>query len=273
MLTIDLQCGDCLELLKSYIDQSIDCCITDPPYYKIKTDSWDNQWKTKEAYLDWLKLVLIEIRRVLKPNGSIILFINDKMLFEVGTIISEQFKIINNLIWVKPDAAGAEKGAKAKKINGFISKVEYAIFAEVPNSLGQQVKMHRTKAGISAGNLSAKINRSGKPTGLVGLWEAPYSKGGCLPNKDQYIEAIKICNDKLTTEEIIKDYELRKRIFNVDDTDYYDIFVCDYVRGKDKIHNCQKPEKLIEHYVKSITQPNFSILDPFMGWWEKLLKK
>lgn len=260
-----VKCGDCLELLKELPTGSVDCCITDPPYFKVKSAQWDNQWKNKQSYLDWLSLVLTEIKRVLKPNGSIILFIGDKMLFEVGELVSQHFVILNNLIWVKPDAAGAEKGAKAKAIHSFITKVEYAIFAEVPNTLGQQIKNHRQEAGISAASLSAMVNNSGRPTGLVGLWEDPYSKGGCLPSSEQYTKAISYCKPDMPLQQIQSDYYQRKRVFNVPDKDYYDVFSSDYLRGKNKIHSCQKPYSLIAHYIASISQPGFIVLDPFMG--------
>ena len=56
---------DCLEWMKRIPDGSIDCVITDPPYWSTKC-SWDTvipfepMWK--------------ELKRIIKPNGAIVLF-------------------------------------------------------------------------------------------------------------------------------------------------------------------------------------------------------
>ena len=57
--------GDCLEVMKSIKDKSIDAIITDPPYgtTACKWDSvipFEPMWK--------------ELNRIIKPNGAIVLF-------------------------------------------------------------------------------------------------------------------------------------------------------------------------------------------------------
>lgn len=32
--------GDCLEVLKTFEDNSIDCCVTSPPYYALVIMEW-----------------------------------------------------------------------------------------------------------------------------------------------------------------------------------------------------------------------------------------
>lgn len=62
---INLIKGDCLEIMKSIPDGSIDAIITDPPYgtTKCKWDSvipFDAMWE--------------QLNRIIKPNGAIVLF-------------------------------------------------------------------------------------------------------------------------------------------------------------------------------------------------------
>jgi len=64
-MKIDLFKGDCLEVMKSISDESIDAIITDPPYgtTACKWDSvipFDLMWK--------------QLNRIIKPNGAIVLF-------------------------------------------------------------------------------------------------------------------------------------------------------------------------------------------------------
>lgn len=43
--------ADCLEAMKLISDNSIDLICTDPPYFKVKKESWDRQWdKPKNFY-------------------------------------------------------------------------------------------------------------------------------------------------------------------------------------------------------------------------------
>ena len=62
---IDLLKGDCLELMKSIPDGSIDAIITDPPYGTTAC-KWD-------SVIDF-DLMWLELNRIIKPNGAIVLF-------------------------------------------------------------------------------------------------------------------------------------------------------------------------------------------------------
>ena len=73
-------CGDALETLRSFPDESISCCITSPPYYGLrdyKSDGQIGREKTVEEYLDRLVAVFREVRRVLKSGGTCFLVIGD----------------------------------------------------------------------------------------------------------------------------------------------------------------------------------------------------
>lgn len=59
---------DCLEFLSTLDDSSIDMVLTDPPYFEIVKNDWDNQWETEQEYLAWCKCWTDECVRVLKPN-------------------------------------------------------------------------------------------------------------------------------------------------------------------------------------------------------------
>lgn len=62
---IDLRQGDCLEVMKSIPDGSIDAIITDPPYGTTAC-KWD-------SVIDF-DLMWEQLNRVIKPSGAIVLF-------------------------------------------------------------------------------------------------------------------------------------------------------------------------------------------------------
>ena len=73
-------CGDCLSVLKSLPDNSIDCCVTSPPYYALRDYGCDGQIgleETPEKYIERLCEVFSEVRRVLTPEGTLWLNIGD----------------------------------------------------------------------------------------------------------------------------------------------------------------------------------------------------
>ena len=63
-----LMLGDCLERMKEIPDGSIDLILTDPPYGTISC-KWDNVIN--------FDLMWIELKRIIKPNGAIVLFGNE----------------------------------------------------------------------------------------------------------------------------------------------------------------------------------------------------
>lgn len=72
--------GDSLEVLKTFEDNSIDCCVTSPPYYALRDYGVDGQIgleETPEKYIERLTEVFMEVHRVLKPNGTLWLNIGD----------------------------------------------------------------------------------------------------------------------------------------------------------------------------------------------------
>ena len=62
---IDLRLGDCLEVMKTIEDNSIDAIITDPPYGTTAC-KWD-------SVIDF-DLMWEQLNRIIKPNGAIVLF-------------------------------------------------------------------------------------------------------------------------------------------------------------------------------------------------------
>lgn len=63
--------SDCRNVLKRIKPNTIDLVCTDPPYYGVLKDAWDNEWKTLEDHLVWSKEWLIDCQRVMKDSASL----------------------------------------------------------------------------------------------------------------------------------------------------------------------------------------------------------
>lgn len=66
-------CGDALQLLKQFPDNSIDCVVTSPPYWALRDYEVEGQLgmeRTFQEYVTKLCDIFDEIKRVLKPQGT-----------------------------------------------------------------------------------------------------------------------------------------------------------------------------------------------------------
>lgn len=78
--TLGLHVGDSLKVLKSLPSAYVDCCITSPPYFRLRdygTEGQIGQEATPEEYIEKLVLVFREVKRVLKDNGTLWINIGD----------------------------------------------------------------------------------------------------------------------------------------------------------------------------------------------------
>ena len=71
---------DCLAALRDLPDESVNCCVTSPPYYALRDYGMDAQIgreDSPEEYIRRLVLVFREVRRVLTEDGTLWLNIAD----------------------------------------------------------------------------------------------------------------------------------------------------------------------------------------------------
>ena len=107
---------DCFKYLPKIENDSIDCIITDPPYFlsndgitcksgkmvSVNKGDWDKGNDFDDVYqfnAGWIK----ESFRVLKPGGTLWVSGTYHNIYIIGSIISsfKDFRILNNITWVK----------------------------------------------------------------------------------------------------------------------------------------------------------------------------
>jgi len=73
-MSYQLYHGDCLETLKTFASESINCCVTSPPYFGLRDYGVDGQIgmeHTPDDFVNSLVTVFREVRRVLKDDGTL----------------------------------------------------------------------------------------------------------------------------------------------------------------------------------------------------------
>jgi DNA modification methylase len=71
---LKILCGDWIEQLRTLPDQSVQCCVTSPPYWGLRNYGVAGQLgmeKTPEEYVSKLVAGFQEVRRVLRDNGTL----------------------------------------------------------------------------------------------------------------------------------------------------------------------------------------------------------
>jgi DNA modification methylase len=80
-MSVQILTGNCLEVLPTIPSESVQCCVTSPPYYRLRKYGNDSrelgQEKTPEEFVLNLVTVFEQVRRVLKNDGIIWIVIGD----------------------------------------------------------------------------------------------------------------------------------------------------------------------------------------------------
>ncbi|MBS4241304.1 site-specific DNA-methyltransferase [Campylobacter vulpis] len=119
--------GDCLKILKTIPDKSVDLIFADPPYFmqtdgellrtngeifKGVNDAWD-KFESLQAYDEFCKTWLSECKRILKDVGSIWVIGSFQNIFRLGYIMQDLgFWILNDVIWAKSNPVPNFKGTR-----------------------------------------------------------------------------------------------------------------------------------------------------------------
>jgi len=77
-LKTDIIKGDCLEVLKGFPDNSFDLIVTSPPYADSRTNTYGGI--KPEKYVEWFLPRSEQFLRVLKPTGTFILNIKERVV-------------------------------------------------------------------------------------------------------------------------------------------------------------------------------------------------
>jgi DNA modification methylase len=79
--------GDCIEMMKTLPDQSVNCCVTSPPYFGLRDYGHEGQIgleETPEAFVQKMVEVFREVKRVLRDDGTLWLNLGDSYARQAG---------------------------------------------------------------------------------------------------------------------------------------------------------------------------------------------
>jgi len=279
--------GDCLVEMAKLPDKSVDLILTDPPYFKVKTDAWDRQWEKPTEFLAWLDSIAAQWQRILKPNGSLYCFASPQMAARVECQIMERFRVINHIVWFKQ--TGIHKRQCKEELRSFFPQTERIMFAEhygadnmAKGEAGYAAKCDELRGFLFEplrAYLIGERDRAGHTTKSVveamGCTTPSHyfsTSQWALPTEKHYNAMRELFNKqggeylRREYEDLRREYEDLRRPFSVSsEVPYTDVWSFDtvaYYKGK---HPCEKPQDLLRHIITASSRPGAVVLDCFMG--------
>ena len=213
---INLMLGDCLERMKEIPDGSVDLILTDPPYGTTAC-KWDSVVPLEPMWN--------ELKRIIKPNGAIVLFGSEPFSSTLRCSNLEMFKY--DLVWEK------------SKGSNFV------------HSKYQPLKTHENIIVFSKGGAAQGSKKPMKyyPQMTIGI---PYDKG-FGHNK---LETLSSGLSKSTSIHLKNESGLRYPR----SVQYFKTAECE-----GRFHPTQKPVALMEYLIKTYKQEGETVLDFTMG--------
>jgi adenine-specific DNA-methyltransferase len=286
-----VQCCDALDLLRGLPAGSVDAIITDPPYFGVKDEAWDNQWDTADEFIAWMGNLCQQWKRVLKPNGSLYVFASPRMAARVEVEVGKWFNVLNNITW-KKDATPYAAKYGVDNFRTYVDMSERIIFAEQFASDGryasleyelnghvfkplkdwfrERVRLHNIGLSQLNAALGAATNGGGLASGYFGD-KVEFQ----LPTAERYQQmqsAFPLAFDRDYTdlrreyEDLRREYEDLRRPFNATpDAPYTDVWDFKTVNAYNGKHVCEKPLALMSHIIQISTRPGAVVLDCFAG--------
>ena len=265
---IDLYNGDCLEVMKSIPDGSVDLILTDPPYGTIKgmeLKGWDNSTTKWDDAIDNKKM-WHEINRVLRVNGCCILFAQDPYTSVLMNDYHNNVPFSYRLVWDKKHYA-SPLGANKFPVNYF---EDVCVFFKRHDDLKLHPLRQRIKSIIDyIGKTKKQIFSEMGHQGVCHFFRYDTDQFS-LCTEATYNELIEMYGiDKLDNftpyAELVEINKSYSRVFNLHDGKKYKSNILEYKKDYNGYHPTQKPVALLEDLIKTYSNEGDTVLDFTMG--------
>ena len=267
--------GDSLEQLRTLPDESVQCCITSPPYWGLRDYGCDGQLglePTPEQYVARMVEIFAEVRRVLRPDGTLWLNLGDSYANRMRQSGDEHAGVLSaGSGQITSGAKPLLCGYKEKDLIGIPWRVAFALQADgwylrsdiiwsKPNPMPESVTDRPTKAHeyVFLMSKSARYyydNEAVKePVCEVSLKRAEYSWDCDRPStKNASMGGEGIHTDKMGTRFVDPSGRNRRTVWTIPTHPY------------PEAHFAVFPETLVEPCLLAGSAEGDTVLDPFMG--------
>ena len=192
--------GDCLTVCRSLAGDSVDLVYVDPPFFTQKTHSlttrdrttkfeFSDEWSSRTEYLEFLRLRLRELRRLLKATGSLFFHCDTNASHHIRCILDEVFgetMFRSEIIWHYRRWSNSQRTPLAShQTLFFYSKTDdyqyHQLFDDYsPSTNVDQILQRRRRdehgKSVYARNDDGQVVNDGHKNGvpISDVWDIPY---------------------------------------------------------------------------------------------------
>ena len=252
---------DCIEYLKSLDDRAVDLILTDPPYFRVVKDQWDNQWFTSDEYYAWCEQWIAELGRVAKWSASFWLFGFPQQLTTLLPVIERAGFTFRQQIVVNKGMQ-AVAGRTSDKLKMFPTATESIFFFhyEARDHIRDLLQAERKRLNMKGCDVNGYLGKAitGGGTFACVASEKKPREHRVYPTRTDWTKLQEIMNLP-EYDDLVYTFNLPRGLTDVwDDINFYD-------RKVTKIHSTQKPVALMERLVLASSNAGNSVLDIFAG--------
>ena len=264
---INLMHGDCLELMKTIPDGSVDLVLTDPPYGTVKgaaLDGWKSQTTEWDNVLDF-KVMWSEINRILRKKGKCILFSQEPFTSDLIKSAISNVPFSYRCVWIKDHFANSLIAKKAP--------VSYFEDICVFSKLHDTDELHPLRGyakeiydfiGLNKKQIIEKVGQ--RADHFFRIDSTQFS----LCTEKTYNELISVFGiDKMMGFKSFKELEkinsVFNSVFNLNQGAKFKSNVFQYKKDYSGYHPTQKPVALLEDLIKTYSNKGDMVLDFTMG--------
>ena len=239
--------GDCLELMNSIPDGSVDVVLTDPPYKYLKNQKLEVDFDEHKFFA--------HVKRILKKDGFIVLFGRGTSFYRWNTMLADMgFTFKEEIIWDKQYCSSAllpltrrhETVSIFCKGNSQINRVKIPYLEMKADDVSSIITdLKRLISGLKNSVSLPKVIKY-LETGIVEYDMADPNRhklSGFRQGRDRAVGSMHMIEEGLNEKSIIKQVR-----------DHYT-----------SIHPTQKPVRLLERLLALVSKPGDHVLDPFSG--------
>ena len=127
---VTLHRGDALDVLRALPDQSVDCAVTSPPYFGLRDYGVDGQYGLEPSpaeYVERMRAVFAEVRRVLADDGTLWLNIGDSYSGQPGWGRGKSSQLQGRKHAPAQDTVAHHRGLPPKNLLGIPWRVAFAL--------------------------------------------------------------------------------------------------------------------------------------------------
>ena len=235
--------GDCLELMASWPENSLDLIFADPPYnIGYHYDEYDDR-RGDDEYVQWTQSWINGCARLLKPSGSMYILIGDEYAAETRLHLKQlerdgKLCFRNWIVWHYTFGQNCRA-----KFNRSHAHLFYCVGSA---ALGKwkvsdpPFTFHRQAIAVPSARQTTYGDARANPKGK-------------LPDDTWYLRP--------------QDAEADDQLsyFTPDEDTWYLSRLCGTFGERVGWHPCQLPEKLLERIVRVSSNPGDVVFDPFTG--------